>query len=391
MQLKSKPKHIILFPPLSLLVPRQALNPRDYIYYNTCLNQIQAVSYGSKITKISAWHILLLAIYQCKTQGLLSHNTLSKMALIITIKGRCTALYSYERKCKEMPKIFTVAGGDMRFSSLAAQLADEFTVYAAGFDPGIIKNHSVTLYNDITKDLPEADCLVLPLPVSNDGISLNTPLYEGTISLEHLLKAVKKNGTVFGGKISEDIRSIFEAAGFKVFDYLEREEMAVQNALATAEGALQIALEKQPCTISGQNILILGMGRIAKSLIRILSGFGCSVTIAARKYSDLAWAEVYGCKALHISELFNSDAPSKSDIIFNTVPSMILNKTLLKKCSVSCLMIDLASKPGGIDISAAEELGLRAVRALSLPGKTAPVSSGRIIGNTIKNILNETE
>lgn len=298
---------------------------------------------------------------------------------------------SYERKCKEMPKIFTVAGGDMRFSSLAAQLADEFTVYAAGFDPGIIKSHRVTLINDITKDLPEADCLVLPLPVSNDGISLNTPLYEGTIPLELLLKAVKKNGTVFGGKISEDIRSIFEAAGFKVFDYLEREEMAVLNALATAEGALQIALEKQPCTISGQNILILGMGRIAKSLIRILSGFGCSVTIAARKYSDLAWAEVYGCKALHISELLNSDALSKSDIIFNTVPSMILNKALLKKCNVSCLMIDLASKPGGIDINAAEGLGLRAVRALSLPGKTAPVSSGRIIGNTIKNILNETE
>ena len=50
------------------------------------------------------------------------------------------------------------------------------------------------------------------------------------------------------------------------------------------------------------------------------------------------------------------------------------------------MLIDLASKPGGVDFSAAKELGIHAVQALSLPGKTAPRAAAEIIKNTIYNI-----
>ena len=54
-------------------------------------------------------------------------------------------------------------------------------------------------------------------------------------------------------------------------------------------------------------------------------------------------------------------------------------------------MIDLASKPGGIDFSAAAMLNLKVIWALSLPGKVAPVTSGEIIKTAIFNIINEEE
>ena len=54
-------------------------------------------------------------------------------------------------------------------------------------------------------------------------------------------------------------------------------------------------------------------------------------------------------------------------------------------------MIDLASKPGGIDFDAARELGVNTIWALSLPGKVAPISAGQIICDTIHNILTEME
>ncbi|MFR2331473.1 MAG: hypothetical protein ACLS63_00345 [Flavonifractor plautii] len=54
-----------------------------------------------------------------------------------------------------------------------------------------------------------------------------------------------------------------------------------------------------------------------------------------------------------------------------------------------CLVIDLASKPGGVDFDAAARLGVKAFWALSLPGKVAPVTAGKSIKTTIYNILTE--
>lgn len=45
--------------------------------------------------------------------------------------------------------------------------------------------------------------------------------------------------------------------------------------------------------------------------------------------------------------------------------------------------------PAGVDFNAAKELGKKVIWALSLPGKTAPISSGKIIKDTILNILKE--
>lgn len=277
----------------------------------------------------------------------------------------------------------------MRFISLAEQLCGDNTVFVTGFEPSIAISDKIERISNADEFSHQADCLILPIPASNDGVTLNAPYSSEPVTLKSLSSLVKDNGFVFGGRLSEDICKIFCQRGIKVYDYLMREELAVLNALATAEGALQIALEEQPVLLSGEKILVVGMGRIAKSLIRLLDGFGTHITAAARKYSDLAWAEVLGCSSIMISELDNSNVLCNADLIFNTVPCRLLNKSLLKQCRKDCLLIDLASKPGGIDIEAAGKLGLRAIWALSLPGKTAPESSGIIIANTILNILSE--
>ena len=46
---------------------------------------------------------------------------------------------------------------------------------------------------------------------------------------------------------------------------------------------------------------------------------------------------------------------------------------------------------GGVDFEAAKEAGVKVIWALSLPGKTAPITAGKIIKDTILNILNELE
>lgn len=286
-----------------------------------------------------------------------------------------------------MKKTFLIAGGDLRFATLAGCLADSYTVYAVGFDRNVALPEKVRLINRITDMNVRADYIVLPLPVSADGVTVSTPYSGSSLSIESLVPVVKENGIVFGGMISSDIKKFFEKKGIAVEDYAKREEFAVLNAVATAEGALQITMEELATTLSGRKILILGAGRIAKVLIDMLSGFHADVTVAARKCSDLAWARVYGCKAVHIGNI--DSVLSESEIFFNTVPAVILDEKKLKLIDKDSLVIDLASKPGGVDFDTAGSLGIKAVWLLSLPGKVAPVTSGEIIAETIENILSE--
>lgn len=55
------------------------------------------------------------------------------------------------------------------------------------------------------------------------------------------------------------------------------------------------------------------------------------------------------------------------------------------------LFLYAKKSPAGVDIEAAKELSRNVIWALSLPGKTAPISAGKIICDTVKNILEELE
>jgi dipicolinate synthase subunit A len=198
---------------------------------------------------------------------------------------------------------------------------------------------------------------------------------------------MSKNQVFIAGRISEKITHLAEIYNVYSIDILEREEMAVLNAIPTAEGAIQIAMEETPITLHNSNIMILGFGRIGKILAKMLDGIGANVFVEARKYSDIAWIRSLSYKPVYINEL--SDYLSKMDIIFNTIPSTILNLDLLKIINKDSLIIDLASKPGGVDFEKAKELGLKVIWALSLPGKVAPITAARFMKDTIYNIIEE--
>lgn len=262
-------------------------------------------------------------------------------------------------------KIFLVAGGDLRQVYLAASIGESDKVYAIGFDKNLFTPENVTLVDSLMQ-LPErVDYIILPLPVSNDNVMVNTPFYKKGIPLNNLTSAINSNGIIFGGKFSLAVKELFDKYNLKTIDYLEREELSVLNAIPTAEGAIQIAMEELPTTIHGLNTLVTGMGRISKVLIKILTGLGAKTSVTARKYSDIAWAEISGSKGIHISKI--DEYIGNFDLIINTVPARLLNEERLAKLKKDCLVIDLASKPGGVDFDTANRLGIKTIWALSLP------------------------
>ena len=159
------------------------------------------------------------------------------------------------------------------------------------------------------------------------------------------------------------------------------------NAVPTAEGAIQIAMEELPITIHGARALVIGYGRLGRALSQRLAGLGAKVSVAARKFADLAWAESCGYGIEHTGQL--EGWLCCYDLVVNTVPARILSEEDLEDLRPGCLVIDLASKPGGVDLEAAARLGVKVIWALSLPGKVAPVTAGKSIKITIYNILHE--
>lgn len=283
-----------------------------------------------------------------------------------------------------MFETISVIGGDMRQLTLAQELRGVgYSVSLFGFDS---ESAEVVFENDLS-DALNSDIIILPVPVSFDGNTVNMPFSKEKLSMQTLLDNINPSSLVFGGKLQKSAAEALEKKGIAFRDYMLREELAVRNAVPTAEGALEIAMSELPITLHGSKCLVLGYGKIGKILSSMLSGIGAQTHVEARRYADLAMIEGHGCYAVPLCELKNRIC--EFDVIFNTVPSVILTENILQGIKKDALVIDLASKPGGVDFDAANRLGIKVIWALSLPGKVAPVTSGIIIKDTILNILNE--
>ena len=279
-----------------------------------------------------------------------------------------------------MKKSLFILGGDLRQETVKNLLEKEnFDVTALGLSEGEIP----------LDKLKKADIIIFPVPTSSDGVTLNAPISKTKTSLFDIIGKIDKNCLVLGAKMPLDAEKMLQGKGIRYIDYFEREELIIKNAIPTAEGVIEIALSEMPITIFGSRVLVIGYGRVGKVIAEKFKLLGSDVTVSARKLEDFAWVEEKGLKSVHTKALTN--AVSEFDLIINTVPARVLDGDTLKNIRCDTLILDVASKPGGIDFEMAKKLKKNVIWALSLPGKTAPITSGKIIKETIMNILSETE
>lgn len=280
-----------------------------------------------------------------------------------------------------------VVGGDLRHAKLAQLLAEDgHTVhtYALGQPqepvPGLSAEASLL-------QADKADCVILPLTVTAGEELLNAPLSPSKHPLAPILDRLTPQQFLCGGRVDDRVQTLARERGLMIYDYFAREELAVANAVPTAEGAVQLAMEHMPITVHGAKVLVVGFGRVGRLTAQRFQALGAKVSVAARKYEQLSWAQAMGMGAEHLAHL--KGWLCSYDLIVNTVPAQVLGREELADVKSDCLILDLASKPGGIDLSAAGQLGLTVIWALSLPGKVAPVTAGAAIKSTIYNMLLE--
>lgn len=283
---------------------------------------------------------------------------------------------------------FWVLGGDQRQVKLARQLAEDgHWVQTCAME---LRGAEEELTgSDTLRGMEWADCVILPLPALGEDGMLNAPLSDRKLAAGDILASMRAGQLLCGGRLTPALVRQAEEKGIVVRDYFAREELAVLNAVPTAEGAIQIAMEELPTTIQGCRVLVIGFGRLGRMLACRLKGLGARVTVSARNYQDLAWIEALGYLPEHTEQL--DGWLGGYSLVINTVPAPVLDGARLADLDKGCLVIDLASRPGGVDYEAAARLGVKTIHALSLPGRVAPESAGRIIRDTIYHILQELD
>ncbi len=280
-----------------------------------------------------------------------------------------------------MRPAISILGGDLRQVCLARLLSEDgwmvttWGLEKGGGDGGAPLDQAL-----------EGDILLLPMPVCRNGM-LHLPLTDTELEAERLWARLRYDQLLLGGMTGNLSRRLMADYGLTLLDYYDREETQVANAVPTAEGALQLAMESTDRTLHSSRCLIIGYGRIGRLLADRLLALGAEVTVSARKYGDLAWIEAWGCRGVQTGAL--TGQLDRFDLIFNTAPALILDGTRLRETREDCVIIDLASAPGGVDLEAAKRLSRRAIPAPGLPGKVAPRTAAAAIRDSVYHILEE--
>lgn len=234
-----------------------------------------------------------------------------------------------------------VVGGDRRMEYAAKYLQD------AGYE--------------VIRDADALECDALLLPVN-----------AGKVHGELIKKAGESGTWVIGGMLPE--------GGAHVYDYMKDEAFLFDNARITAEGALMLLGSGLAGTLYDADVAIIGMGRIAECLCRMLCALGVRTTVYARRPEVLARARALGANTVCFSGALPPEIISH-DALCNTVPHVLLDQALLAQMKKDTMLLELASAPGGFDMAAVERYGLYHINGQGIPGKYAPRAAGRLIAD----------
>mgnify|MGYP004563728885 FL=1 len=281
---------------------------------------------------------------------------------------------------------FGIIGGDLRQIYLAKKLQkDKNEVFVCGFE-NFVDFDKLKLKSLKMSDLiSSSKYIILPVPASRNKKVINAPFSNSDIVLSEKLFSNLKNKVVFAGIVSSLIEDV-KPSGLYIRDYYQREDFLIPNALLTAEGAVSIALKEYGKSIFSSRCLVVGFGRIGKILAKLLKNMGAKVTVSARSVKDISLAKISGFETTNVSKI---NEKADFDLIFNTVPALVLDAAVLSFLSSARMIIDLASAPGGTDKFAAEELGIKLIPALGIPGKCFPEAAGEIIADVIYKMIEE--
>ncbi len=272
-----------------------------------------------------------------------------------------------------------ICGGDERSVLLAGLLqSDGHEVVCCCLDRAALPPGCRSVSSPVA-----ADAVILPVPAEDHRGFLNAPLGDRPCRVEHILDRAGSSAVIIGGRLGAQIKAAAAQRGMELYDYMRCPEFSARNAAISAEGAVSELMSKARTALCDMRILVVGWGRIGKLLINKLSALCPALYLMSQNSESRALARELGCASLA------PDCPPELlggfDAVINTAPAPVIAD--LSAFRGSCILLELASAPGGIDGVCAKERGLELCVLRGLPGRYAPESAARAVYDAVSGIL----
>lgn len=272
-------------------------------------------------------------------------------------------------------QIYGVLGGDTRGHFLIGELRKRgCQVHSYGQEE---ENRSGSLEELLKK----CSCIIGPIPFTKNQTDIFNEIGLEDMKIGNLRKWLTPKHQLWGGNIPKELMEECKVRKISCYDFMQDEEVALLNAIATAEGLIAEMITREPENLHGKSCLILGFGRCGKILAHKLKGLDVKVTISARNPEDLALAFAHGYQTILLQQLHGRW--KQYPYVINTIPRKMIQKEQLEIMDQNTSIYDIASGSGGVNIKAASQMDIKIVNCPGLPGRYAPKTSAKILADCI--------
>jgi dipicolinate synthase subunit A len=277
-------------------------------------------------------------------------------------------------------------GGDQREEILISLLEEK------GYKVNVLKtlpckNKDIQCFTEMEKVVKDCSLVVAPMSSTDEDGYLKHTFVEDEVKLDSNFAEMLDQDTLFMIGIARPVvKDILLEERIRYIEMAKLKDIAILNAIPTAEGAIKEAIDKTDYTLFNSKILIAGLGKVGLTLAWRLKALGAETYAVTRDKGVIARGRDLGLRMVSYDNLANF--LPEMNILFNTVPALIFDESYISLMKKSATIIDLASSPGGTDFSAAEKRGINAFQSLGLPGKVAPKTSAEIMAEVIEENVN---
>ncbi len=237
---------------------------------------------------------------------------------------------------------------------------------------------------------PILEITAAELKKNNEKTLVLLPIPAPSSLLSRLKESISSRHIVLGGNLPEGFTDFCKQNQISYIDYFQSPSLAIENAVATAEGAICQAIEMTDINLHQSQVLVIGFGKCGEILADKLCGLKCNVTVSTRDPIAKARAKAHGFGLLKDPLSYPS-----FDILFNTAPAPVITPDVIDRLKEDAVILDIASSPGGTDFNYCAEKGILAKHCPGIPGKYSPKSSAKIlfgqIQEKLKHIVKDTE
>jgi len=215
-------------------------------------------------------------------------------------------------------------------------------------------------------------------------IVLPTPFALSEDRIRQLICKMKRGQMLFSSKIPNSVKQELERKRVKVFDFLQEEEIAIQNAQIAAEGIIAEAMVKYKGAIYQSNCLVMGYGKCGKAIARRLQALDARVTICTIKEEEICQAIEKGFSVISFEKLIFH--MKEQQLIFHTIPVPVIRKECFLVCDRDVLVFDIVSTRVEEKMWATE-CGINYQVYPKIPEKYAPKAAAMIFSKYIRERL----